>query len=132
MVIALAIFTLVLVVAVAGVGAGLWLAFRWMRQFTPEREGELLAELAGLRASQRLGREAGRRQPGHVALRSGPGSRGRVRVKVRQARNYLAIGVAACVGLRLGASLVAPLIVPLTALLIVALAIDLVIGRRLS
>ena len=61
MVIPLAIFMLVLVVVVAGVGAGLWLAFRWMRQFTPEREGELLAELAGLRASQRLGREAGRR-----------------------------------------------------------------------
>jgi hypothetical protein len=59
MVIALVLIIAVIVVGVGGVFGGMWLTFTWLRQFAPEREGELLAELAALRATQRLGREAG-------------------------------------------------------------------------
>jgi hypothetical protein len=48
---------------------------------------------------------------------------------VRQVRNYLALIVAACIGLRVASWLVAPFVAPLAALLIVALAIDLVVAR---
>jgi hypothetical protein len=57
-VIALVLLVAVIVIGVGGLFAGVWLAFQWMRQFAPEREGELLAELAALRSSHRLGREA--------------------------------------------------------------------------
>jgi hypothetical protein len=54
----LVVLVVLLLVGAAGAAGGLWMAFQWMRQFTPEREGELLTELAALRASQRLGRAA--------------------------------------------------------------------------
>jgi hypothetical protein len=59
MVTALLLVIGVLVVGVGGIFGGIWLTFAWLRQFAPEREGELLAELAALRATSRLGREAG-------------------------------------------------------------------------
>jgi uncharacterized membrane protein len=58
-VIALLFLMTVLVIGVAGLAGGVWLAFAWLRQFAPEREGELIAELITLRASERLGRKAG-------------------------------------------------------------------------
>lgn len=59
MVTALLFVIAVLVVGVGGLFGGIWLTFAWMRQFAPAREGELLAELAAVRATGRLGCEAG-------------------------------------------------------------------------
>jgi predicted PurR-regulated permease PerM len=47
-------------------------------------------------------------------------------------RNYLAIFVAACVGVRVASWLVEPFVVPLVAALVVATVADLVVSRRLS
>lgn len=59
MVAVLVVVIALLIVGAASLVAGVCLAFSWLRRFAPQREAELLTELAALRATQRLGTEAG-------------------------------------------------------------------------
>jgi len=51
---------------------------------------------------------------------------------VRQVRNYLALVVAGCVGVRVASWLVAPFVAPLAVALVIAVAAEYFVGRRLS